>query len=103
MQQVRSIFAPDRYSARKMAKPVNFVCVAPKASQVSLTGDFNNWDAAAHPMHRQPDGAWLLQVSLHHGHHQYVFLVDGNPALDPRAQGVARNHKGERVSLIAVS
>ena len=44
MHQERSFFSPDRYSAKKMAKPVNFVCVAPDAKQVHLAGDFNDWD-----------------------------------------------------------
>lgn len=103
MQPASSLFPPGRYSAKKMSKPVNFVCVAPAAKQVCLTGDFNQWDPQAHPMQRQPDGAWLLQVALHHGHHQYRFLVDGKPVLDPRAHGVARTPEGERVSLLAVS
>lgn len=103
MDFTRSYFATDRYSARKMAKPVNFICVAPEAKQVFLMGDFNNWDPHAHPMNRQPDGAWLLQVALNHGHHHYRFLVDGKPVLDPRAQGIARDQKGERASLMAVS
>ena len=103
MDFTRSYFANDRYSAKKMAKPVNFICMATDAKQVHLVGDFNSWDANAHPMNRQPDGAWLLQVSLTHGHHHYRFLVDGKPVLDPRAQGIARDAKGERVSLIAVS
>jgi len=34
-------------------------------------------------MKRQPDGAWLLQVQLNHGHHHYRFLVDGKTVLDP--------------------
>jgi len=103
MDHVRSVFTTHRYSAKNMAKPVNFVCVAPKASHVSLVGDFNKWDPSVNPMKRQPDGAWLLQIPLHHGHHQYCFLVDGKPMLDPRATGVARNHQGEKVSLVAVS
>ncbi len=103
MDSVSSLSAPNRYSAKKMVKPINFVCVAPAARHVFLTGEFNGWDPAAHPMQRQPDGAWLIQVPLHHGHHQYVFLVDGKPTLDPRANGVARDPKGERVSLLAVS
>jgi 1,4-alpha-glucan branching enzyme len=103
MHDVRPFFAPDRYSAKKMVKPVNFVCVAPRAEQVCLLGDFNGWNPSAHPMKRQPDGSWLLQVSLHHGHHHYLFLVDGKPALDARAQGIARNQNGERVSLMSVS
>lgn len=103
MHQARSFFAPDRYSAKKTVVPINFVCGALEAKQVYLTGDFNDWDPVAHPMKRQPDGAWLLQVQLNHGHHHYRFLVDGKPVLDPRAQGIARDHQGAKASLIAVS
>ena len=94
---------PQAYSAKNMAKPVIFVCLAPQAQTVFLTGDFNDWDTAAHPLRRMPDGAWRLEVPLNHGHHHYRFLVDGKPMLDPRAQGVARDHQGEKVSLLAVS
>jgi 1,4-alpha-glucan branching enzyme len=100
---VNSFFSSDRYSARRMAKPVHFVCLAPEANQVHLAGDFNAWDPKAHPMTRRPDGAWAIEVQLHHGHHQYRFLVDGQPMLDPRAHGVARDSKGQKASLIAVS
>jgi 1,4-alpha-glucan branching enzyme len=86
-----------------MTKPINFVCVAPGAKKVFLTGDFNNWEPATSPMQRQPDGAWLLQVSLHHGHHRYCFLVDDQVILDPRAHGITRDANGRKVSLIAVS
>src|SRR5262245_7361464 len=103
MQDVRPLFAPDRYSAKKMVKPVSFVCTAPGARQVSLIGDFNGWDPTTHSMKRQPDGSWLLQVPLHHGHHHYLFLIDGTPSLDPRGQGIARKEQGERVSLKYVS
>ena len=92
-----------RYSAKRMAKPVNFFCQAPEARTVSVVGDFNDWRPDAHPMHRQPDGGWSVQIPLHHGHHLYLFLVDGRPTLDPRAQGYGRNVRNERVSMIAVS
>ncbi|MBI5385313.1 MAG: isoamylase early set domain-containing protein [Verrucomicrobia bacterium] len=86
-----------------MSKPVHFYCAAPEAKHVSIMGDFNGWDSHAHPMTQLADGSWRVEVSMHHGHHQYVFVVDGKHILDPRAQGVTRNEKGERVSLIAVS
>lgn len=94
---------PRRFSARNMAKPVNFYCVAPQANSVSLVGDFNCWRPWETPMRRQPDGSWTAQVQLAHGHHRYLFLVDGEPVLDPKAYGIARNDKNEPVSLIAVS
>jgi 1,4-alpha-glucan branching enzyme len=93
----------ERYSAKKMAKPINFICMAPNAQTVHLVGDFNDWDPAALPLKKQADGAWLVQVPLNHGHHHYQFLVDGKPMLDPRAQGIARNEQNEKVSLLAVS
>jgi len=92
-----------RYSAKRMLKPVNFFCNAPEARHVTVVGDFNDWQADANPMRRQPDGGWAAQIPLHHGHHLYLFLVDGQPLLDPRAQGYARNARNERVSMIAVS
>ena len=92
-----------RYSAKNLLKPVPFVCHAPEASEVFVTGDFNDWDPTSHPMRRMTDGAWRAKILLNHGHHHYLFLVDGRPALDPKAQGVARNEKNEKVSLVAVS
>ena len=83
-----------RYSAKNFSIPVNFVLTAPNAKRVAVVGDFNDW---------RPDGSWGVQIPLAHGHHQYLFWVDGEPKLDPRAQGVGRNSKNEKVSLLAVS
>jgi 1,4-alpha-glucan branching enzyme len=87
----------------KNLRAVNFVCHATQAHSVSLVGDFNQWSPTAHPMKRMPDHSWLLKVELKHGHHRYAFIVDGVLTLDPSAQGVTRNDKGERVSLVPVS
>jgi 1,4-alpha-glucan branching enzyme len=92
-----------RYSAKKMAKPINFYCEIDDAENVAISGDFNNWSSTAHPMKRQNDGRWLATVELHHGHHHYVFLVDGKRVLDPKASGVGRDTNNQRVSLLAVS
>ena len=92
-----------RYSARSTAKPVNFYCWAPGAHAVHLAGDFNQWSPISHPMRRQMDGCWFLQVMLTHGHHLYRFLVDGEAVLDPRASGRAVNELQEEASLVAVS
>jgi 1,4-alpha-glucan branching enzyme len=94
---------PDGYSAKNIIKPIPFVHLAPEAIGVSVTGDFNDWDLASHPMKRMPDGAWRVEIPLSHGHHHYLFVVDGKLTLDPRAQGVARNERNEKVSLVSVS
>ena len=93
----------NRYSAKNNLKPVTFICSAPDANDVYVTGDFNDWNPWANRMKHQVDGAWRLEVLLSHGHHQYVFLVDGTATLDPQAYGIAHNGRNERVSLVAVS
>ena len=93
----------NRYGAPQNLRTLNFICNAPQAQSVSLVGDFNQWDPLAHPMKQMPDQAWLGSAALKHGHHRYAFLVDDQLTLDPRAQGITRNDKGERVSLMPVS
>ena len=93
----------DRYSGRRSARSLNFVCRAAGAKSVFLVGDFNFWNPTSLPMKRQPDGAWMVQAQLTHGHHQDYFLVDGQPELDPLAQGTALNWQGEKVSVVAIS
>jgi 1,4-alpha-glucan branching enzyme len=103
MSNPRPLRSSSPYLSRKPVKPVHFICLAPDAKQVILTGDFNGWNATAAPMKRQVDGSWHAHVSLPPGHHHYLFLVDGTPTLDPKAIGVGQNEKGEKVSMIAVS
>lgn len=103
LDQLHSLNKIQRLEPKKTLRAVNFICFAPQAKSVELVGDFNNWDPTVHPMQRRPDGAWFLQVELKHGHHRYMFRVDGQLQLDPKAHGIARNEKGEKVSLIAVS
>lgn len=91
----------DRFSAHASHRAVSFLCAAPRAKLVEITGDFNHWHPF--PMQRTVDGWWRTQLELTHGHHRYRFLVDGQPTLDPHATGIVRDDQGERVSLIAVS
>jgi 1,4-alpha-glucan branching enzyme len=96
--------SPSReQSARRPLHLVDFFCLAPQAKSVSLIGDFNKWQPNGHPMTRMPDGGWVIRLELPHGHHQYLFLVDGKPTLDPNAMGKVHNERDETVSLIAIS
>jgi 1,4-alpha-glucan branching enzyme len=94
---------PRGVSQRRPLHLVDFFCHAPQAKRVALIGDFNEWQPAAHPMTRMPDGGWVIRMELPHGHHQYLFLVDGSPTLDPNAMGKVHNERNETVSLIAIS
>jgi 1,4-alpha-glucan branching enzyme len=91
----------NRYSAKSNLHHANFFCIAPSAKQVALSGDFNNWIPI--PMNRMPDGRWMASLELANGYHQYIYLVDDKPVLDPNAYGKARNDRNEPVSLMALS
>lgn len=63
-----------------------FVFVAPRASKVSLVGDFNDWDASKSPLVRVPNsGLWTVTLPLPAGRHEYQFVVDGTWLPDPGA------------------
>lgn len=102
-QPLDALLSPSRYSARRMTKPITFFYQSLEAKVVFITGDFNQWNPASHPMARQSCGGWLIQIPLHHGHHRYLLLVDGKPTLDPSATGTVQGPDDAKVSLLAVS
>jgi 1,4-alpha-glucan branching enzyme len=71
-----------------------FALQAPTARQVSLAGDFNNWDPKAGAMHKGPDGVWHLGVALKPGRHEYRFLADEVWCDDPAAAQRVANPLG---------
>jgi len=71
-----------------------FAFAAPTTRQVSLAGDFNNWDTKAAPMHKGPDGIWRLSVPLGPGRYEYRFYADGVWQDDPSAEQRAANGLG---------
>jgi hypothetical protein len=65
---------------------VRFVFVAPRASKVSVVGDFNGWDSTATPMIRTANhDEWTVNLPLSQGRHLYSFVVDGSWSADPTA------------------
>ena len=51
---------------------------APDASDVKLTGEFNNWDLTGIPMIRQKNGDFLLTLELAGGReYRFKYLIDG--------------------------
>jgi 1,4-alpha-glucan branching enzyme len=104
MHPPRSALRPQsRLQPKATVKPLQFDCAAPEAREVFIVGDFNDWNPTSHPMKKGFDGTWQVSVTLGHGGHHYQFLVDGKRLNDPRAQGLARNLQGEKVSMILVS
>lgn len=53
-----------------------------KAKEVSLVGNFNNWDMFSLPMYPVEDG-WEIKINLPKGKYYYKFVVDGTWTNDP--------------------
>jgi 1,4-alpha-glucan branching enzyme len=81
-------------SLTNVNRTTQFTFQAPTARQVSLAGEFNNWNPKAGLMHKGPDGVWHLSVALKPGRYEYRFLADEAWCDDPAAQQKARNSLG---------
>jgi 1,4-alpha-glucan branching enzyme len=90
-------------STTREVRLVQFVLSAPKASQVTVVGDFNEWDPAATPMVRREGGAWTAAIPVSPGRHVYAFIVDGDRwVADPAAPMAPEDGFGIRNSVIVV-
>ena len=94
--------APD--TVAPALRGFQFVLVEPHAANVSLVGDFNDWDATRTPMHRTPgDGLWSAVVPLEPGRYRYAFLIDGRLwVADPTAPTTRDDDFGAPSSVLTV-
>lgn len=83
---------------------VQFVIVAPTATDVSLVGDFNDWNPSATPMQMVAENrVWSVTIPLNAGRYRYAFLVDGNTWLsDPSAPPVGDDDFGRPGSVVTI-
>lgn len=79
---------------------VTFSFALDKAREVSLLGDFNNWDTTAHPMVNDGSGIWKKTVMIEPGKHEYKFLADGQWTEDPRNDQTCVNCFGTYNSVL---
>ncbi len=64
---------------------VVFSIYAPKARQVSVTGDCVPWTPGSLRVTEQPNGVWHIQVpKVEDGAYRYQFVVDGMRVFDPK-------------------
>jgi 1,4-alpha-glucan branching enzyme len=73
------LFNPRGMGAVPFEGGTRFRVWAPNATAVSVVGEFNDWNADAHPMKREDGGMWFAEVSGARRGHQYQFdLVNGD-------------------------
>jgi hypothetical protein len=86
------------------AQPVRFALVAHGAREVSLVGDFNDWNPRATPLRTTGAGGWTVTVPLPPGRYTYAFVVDGVTwTPDPTAPTAPGEDFGQPNSLLLVA
>lgn len=86
------------------AIPVPITFDAAGASNVSIVGDFNDWNSAAAPLTRfGANGPWTTTVKVMPGRHLYAFMVDGKLVVDPRAPSTRDLDYGGQASVMMVN
>lgn len=80
---------------------VTFVLPA-ETPPVSVVGDFNGWDPAAHPMRRRSNGTRSVTVAVEPGQaYRFRYLADGGVFFDdPSADAIEPNGLGETHSVL---
>jgi 1,4-alpha-glucan branching enzyme len=84
-------------------RKVTFSLDAPKAKEVILIGDFNNWDPQIHPMEKEQGGVWKKTVMLSPARYEYRFLVDGQWYHDPENPDFCFNSFGSCNNVLFIS
>ncbi|HUI06820.1 MAG TPA: glycogen-binding domain-containing protein [Verrucomicrobiae bacterium] len=92
----------ERRPVLPLVKCVVFRFRAPKAKRVRLVGKFTGEGFKSYLMKRTVDGYWECSVELKRGHHEYHFLVDGTPQLDPKAIARVSDDLGGFHSVVEV-
>ena len=93
----------EKQEEKLKKRRITFSLEAPEAREVILLGDFNNWDAKAHPMKRNQEGVWKKIVMLAPERYEYRFLVDGHWCNDPQNDLSCPNCFGSQNNIILVS
>ena len=81
---------------------VTFRLNAPSVKEVILMGDFNNWDADGHPMKKDENGIWKVDIVIPPGKYEYRLLVDGQWRLDSGNNQTVPNSFGTENNVLTV-
>lgn len=91
----------DYYGVDQINDAIVFVTLYPRAKNVQIAGDFNNWQPQETPMQKVGDsGVWQTQMKLPVGRYRYRLVVDGQWQQDPYNELTELNPFGEHNSIV---
>lgn len=72
------------------------------AKNVSIAGDFNNWNPFSFPMRKNKSGLWEVELYIPQGSYSYRFIVDGIHRKDPLGMTLVQDRFGDEVSYLTL-
>jgi 1,4-alpha-glucan branching enzyme len=94
--------AKEKINVKTGKRRVTFSIEARQASNVSLMGDFNDWNEKKHPMKKDNSEVWKKTIFLNPGRYEYMFLVDGQWQKDPNNDQLCQNNFGTHNNYIII-
>lgn len=94
----------DYYGVTQLNDAVVFVTLYPHAKEISLAGDFNNWQPGKNILEKVGEsGIWQAKMSLAPGKYRYRLVVDGKWQQDPYNAHSELNPFGEYNSVVEIN
>lgn len=93
----------DYYGVDQINDAIVFVTLYPRAQNVQIAGDFNNWQPQNTPMQKVGEsGVWQTEMKLPAGRYRYRLVVDGQWQQDPYNELTELNPFGEYNSVVEI-
>ncbi len=92
----------QKKSSKQKTKEIQFSLEAVEAKNVSLVGEFNNWNPDIDPMQKDENGRWTKIKMLSPGNMEYKFWVDGQWIQDPDNLRTCPNCFGTQNNVVKV-
>jgi chromosome partitioning protein len=93
----------DYYGVSQINDALVFVTLYPRANNVQVAGDFNNWQPAKNPLQKVgSSGVWQTKIQLPAGKYRYRLVVDGQWQQDPYNETTELNPFGGFNSVVEV-
>jgi len=81
-----------------------FVTLYPRAKNVQIAGDFNNWQPEKTQLNKVgANGVWQIKLPMTRGKYRYRLVVDGQWQQDPYNEMTEMNPFGEMNSVLYVN
>ncbi len=94
----------DFYGVKQINGHVVFSTMYPRAKDVKIAGDFNNWQPETTTFKKVTDsGKWELRLPIEPGTYRYRLVVDGQWQQDPYNRMTEMNPYGEMNSVLNVT